>query len=55
MVGSDSMVDSSVGSKSKAGYESESMVGPRFALSIRYVLGTQDDSDSVSSATGESF
>ena len=31
------------------------MVGPRFALSIHYVLGTQADSDSVCSATKECF
>ena len=49
------MVDSSFGSTSEAGSESESAVGPGSALSVSYVLGMQADSDYAHSVTEEYF
>ena len=52
-VGSDSMVDSSVGSASEVGFESKDTVGPGSALSVGFGLGMS--ADSVHSVTGEFF
>ena len=47
------MVDSSVGSVSEVGSESESVVGPGSALSAGFVLGMQADFDYAHSVTEE--
>ena len=49
MAGSDSMVDSSIGSMSEVGSESEFAVGPGSTLSTSSVLEMQDDFDSAHS------
>ena len=53
MVGSDSMVDSLVGSESEAGFGSA--VGPGSTLSVGSILGMQAHSDSAHSLTEEYF
>ena len=47
------MVDSSIGSMSEVGSESDSVVGLGFALSAVYVLGMQANYDFAHSVTEE--
>ena len=55
MVGSNSMVDSLVGSDSEVGSGFEFAVGPGSALSVGSILGMQADSDSAHFVTEENF